>query len=155
MRFTMIKDNISKGQLYKALSPRIPRALDYLAEQSVYGFEEKRVELDGEDLFVLFQTYGSETFAAHRYESHRNYIDIQYILGGTEIIRVAHIDDLKVVQEYNPEKDIMFYEATDDGVDVKLKAGDFLILYPHDGHMPKLAWNSPETVNKIVAKIRL
>ncbi|MBN2628316.1 MAG: YhcH/YjgK/YiaL family protein [Spirochaetales bacterium] len=151
----MIKDTISKGPIYRNLSPRIAQALEFLAEQSVDGFEEKRVELDSKNLFVMYQTYDSETFLAHRYESHKNYIDIQYILGGTEVIRVADIEDLTVVQEYNPDKDIMFYEATDGGVDVKLKAGDFVILWPHDGHMPKLAWNTPETVRKIVVKIRL
>ncbi len=151
----MIKDTISQGDFYRGVSPRIAQALAFLAEQRADDFEVKKIELDGKNLFAMYQTYDSEVFDGHRYESHKNYIDIQFILEGTEVIRVADISDLEVVQEYNPEKDIMFYGATDGGIDVKLKAGDFVILWPQDGHMPKLAWNAPETVKKIVVKIKL
>ena len=150
----MIKDKIKYKETYGKMGDRIEKALDYLEGLKEGDFAPGTVELDGRNLFAMHQAYETESPADHRFESHRDYIDIQFMMSGSEVIRVADIGDLTLCEEYNPGKDIMFYDASD-GTDVKLRQGDFVILYPHDGHMPKLALGSPEGIRKVVIKIRI
>ena len=151
----MIKDTISNRKTYEGLKPELKKAFDFLADLDKDDFSVKTIEIDGRNLFVMLQTYETEFFKEHRYESHKNYLDIQFVLDGSEIIRVADISELSLSQEYNPDKDIMFYSGESDGIDVTLKAGDFVVLYPQDGHMPKLAAGTPGTLKKAVVKVKL
>ena len=151
----MIKDNITNRSTYEGLKPELKETLEFLAGLKGEDFSVKTIELDGRNRFVMLQSYETEAFSGHRYESHKNYLDIQYVLEGSETMRVADITGLVVSQDYNPDKDIMFYDGKDEGVDVVLKPGDFVVLYPQDGHMPKLAAGSPGVIKKAVAKIKL
>ena len=150
----MIKDNISNRNTYEGLKPELKETFDFLAGLKGGDFSEMTIELDGRNRFVMLQSYETEAFDGHRYESHKNYLDIQYVLEGSEIIRVADISGLAVFQDYDSGKDIMFYDGKAEGIDVILQPGDFVVLYPQDGHMPKLAAGSPGVIKKAVAKIR-
>jgi YhcH/YjgK/YiaL family protein len=61
---------------------------------------------------------------------------------------------LSATMEYDSEKDVILYDLAD-GTDVKLESGDFVILYPHDAHVPTLQSGSPADVKKIVLKVRV
>ena len=55
--------------------------------------------------------------------------------------------------EYNEEKDFMLFHHNDECTDYVLEAGDFLILYPQDVHMPGVCVNEKSPVRKIVVKV--
>lgn len=68
------------------------------------------------------------------FESHKKYIDIQYILEGTEQMEYADLQTLTVTQPYSEEGDCAL--ETGKGVLLTLNAGDFAIFCPEDGHKP-------------------
>ncbi len=68
------------------------------------------------------------------FETHKKYIDIQYVYDGTEVIGYADIDTLKVTKEYDAEGDYALHEG--EGVFFTLKPGDFAVFAPMDAHMP-------------------
>ncbi len=48
----------------------------------------------------------AEQYKAHKYECHRKYIDIQYVIGGEETIYVCRKEDLRdCLREYSEKKD--------------------------------------------------
>ena len=102
----------------------------------------------------MFQTYLTEGDRGRFYEAHQNYLDIQFILSGVEVIRVTNVETLQVSTPYDSGRDVALYNL-DPGTDVILYAGDFAILYPHEAHLPKLPLSSPAKVEKIVVKVRL
>lgn len=55
--------------------------------------------------------------------------------------------------EYNEEKDVMFFNHNDECTDYVLESGDFLILYPQDVHLPGVCDNERSLVRKIVVKV--
>jgi beta-galactosidase beta subunit len=65
------------------------------------------------------------------------------------------LDGLKVTEEYNPAKDIAFYETPKEITKVKLEPGLFCILFPDDAHLPCRQLNGPSEALKVVIKIRL
>jgi YhcH/YjgK/YiaL family protein len=150
----MISDTIRNRGVYAGLSPRIKTALDYLAATDFSEMAPGRYEIEGNDLFVLVQTYQSIPRDQGKWECHREYIDVQYIAEGVEQIGFSNIENLEVETEYNPEKDIEFFSG--DGDYVTLAKGAYAIFFPQDAHKPKLAPNkSADNVRKIVIKIRI
>lgn len=150
----MIADTVINRNVYSNISSRIKTALDYLATTDFSGMEPGRYEIDGNNLFALVQTYKSIPKEQGKWECHRNYIDIQYIVEGTEQIGYNNIVNMNVKTEYNPEKDIEI--LTGDGDYITLSEGSYAIFFPQDAHQPKVAPESkPSQVRKVVIKVKI
>ncbi|MBI5406089.1 MAG: YhcH/YjgK/YiaL family protein [Nitrospirae bacterium] len=61
---------------------------------------------------------------------------------------------MAVTEAYDIEKDICFGIVSKSEITpVYLQAGQLAVLYPEDGHAPKLAAGAPSRVTKIVVKV--
>jgi YhcH/YjgK/YiaL family protein len=150
----MIADVLKNRQIYGAISPRIKTALEYISKTDFSSMEPGRYELDGSNIFALVQAYDSIPKEQGKWECHKNYIDIQYIAEGDEQIGCNNIGKMKIITEYNPEKDIAFLSG--EGDFVTYSKGSFGIFFPEDAHMPKIAVNNtPAKVKKVVVKIKV
>jgi YhcH/YjgK/YiaL family protein len=150
----MISDTIKNKHQYAAISPRIKAAFDYLSATDFASMEPGRYEIDGNNLFALVQRYDSIPDEQAKWECHRRYIDIQFISEGVEQIGFRNIDKMKVVTEYNPEKDITFLSG--EGDYVTLIKDSYGIFFPQDAHKPKVAPKGiPGKVKKVVIKIKV
>lgn len=112
----------------------------------------KKIELD-EQSFVLEQAYNSKDREECFFESHRKYIDVQFILGGEEIIEVSNTNLLAVALAYNEELDFIKYEDKKGISSIILKAGNVAIFYPQDAHMPCIKVKESVKVIKAVVKV--
>lgn len=148
----MIKDNLLNAKIYYNLSQNIQEGLQWLVNTDLKNLSDGRYEVDGEKIFASIQTY--ETKEDAKYEAHRKYIDIQYLVSGTEQIGVTDIKNCNTCIEYNLEKDIEFFDMNKDELFIKLESCDFLILYPHDAHKPSISVNKEKSlVKKVVVKV--
>lgn len=112
-----------------------------------------KIALDGDHVFALVQSYVTEAVSAKKFESHRKYIDVQYLFQGEEIIRYAPIEQLTLSTPYNVEKDFMLYDLIPHDTSLLLRVGQFAIFYPEDGHVPGCLVTSPAPVRKVVLKV--
>lgn len=114
-----------------------------------------RHELCG-DSYYNVDVYTSKDPVVCRYEAHKKYIDIQYMVEGEELIYVTDIENLQISEHYSEEKDVMFFRG---GKNVKpelMTPGKYLIFYPHDGHKPSVRVGEVDsTVKKIVFKVKI
>jgi biofilm protein TabA len=150
----MIADVLKNIQLYSTISPGIKTALEYISRTDFSVMEPERFELDEGNLFVIIQKYDTQPKDQVKWECHRNYIDVQYIAEGKELIGFANIDKMKVSVPYNPEKDVEFLSG--EGDYVTLSKGSYGIFFPQDAHMPKVAPKDiPGKVVKVVIKIKV
>jgi YhcH/YjgK/YiaL family protein len=149
----MIYDSIAYAALHRGLSPRFAQAFGFLA-----GFDaatpDGRMPLDGDHLFALIGTYQTAAAATKPFESHRTYADIQFVAAGEEVIYTAPLDRLQVTTPYAPANDAALYTGPDD-TPLRLRPGDFCVLWPQDGHKPGCEWRVAATVKKVVIKVRL
>lgn len=89
------------------------------------------------------------------FEAHKQLYDIHIIISGEERICVSSVDDLAVVTEYEPLKDIMFLDGAAEKEYI-LKSGDWLVCLPEDAHKVGMAPNNAcIPVKKLVAKIKV
>ena len=145
----MVFDSIDHIGTYRNLDPRIARGLKIL-EQDFSAVKDGRYEVD-EDVWYTVQSY--ETKADNEFpESHQKYVDIQYMLNGTEIIGVGMLEEMEQVEAY-PERD--FYSNRGPVDRLTLSAGKFMILWPQDAHAPAIAAGEPAPVRKCVVKVRI
>jgi biofilm protein TabA len=117
----------------------------------LHSLEIGKTELKGKDLLVnVAQTNPKEKENA-KLETHKDYIDIQIPLSGTEIMGYTAAQDcLPVDAPYNAEKDITFFEGLAEDY-IAVKPGMFAIFFPQDGHAPGI---TPDGVKKIIVKVK-
>ncbi len=137
--------------LYKNISPRLAMGIDYILNFDP-ATPNGKYELDGRNVHVSISNTEYRNKEEISYEAHKNYIDIQYIVSGTEVMGYASIDDLEESVPYNAEKDILFYKG--EGNFINLKAEEFYIVFPCDAHMPVKTCGK-EGVRKVVVKVKL
>ena len=106
--------------------------------------KKKTVEIDGKNLFAIFQEYDTKFYA-----------DVQYIYEGSEIIGYCDLADVQGEIDYNAEKDIFFCKSKNLS-QVVLSAGQGAVLEPSDLHAPCMrVGGQPAHVKKIVFKVKL
>jgi YhcH/YjgK/YiaL family protein len=149
----MIIDTLDNAAAYESLGARFAKAFDYLRSDRPATDPIGRHELDGDNLFAVIDEYTSRPIEQGRFESHRKYADVQYVVAGQERIGYAPLDDMTPQQAYDPETDLEFF--TGNGVMLHVPAGTFTVFLPQDAHMPCIADKSPAPVRKVVVKIRI
>jgi len=149
----MIIDHIQNAESYAGISERIATALKCLGETDFSGLPDGEVEIRGDEIFALVQRYKTRPREQGKWEAHRNYIDVQFLAEGCELVGAGNIADMQVTEEYSPESDVLFLDGPGDFV--RLTKGKFAVLFPHDAHMPCVADGDATTVTKVVVKIKV
>ena len=128
------------------------QAFNFLKTADLKNLPLGKQELEGEHLFVTVAEYMGKEKSEALYESHKKYIDIQYVIKGEEIIGLTTLDKVKVVTPYDEEKDIAFYEF-EGGKYLKATPKNFFLFFPEDVHRPSLKTDENPLIRKIVVKI--
>jgi YhcH/YjgK/YiaL family protein len=130
------------------------KALEFLRQPSLEGLPDGTITLDGKRVFAIVQRYETIPADAPRFEYHREYVDVQYIAAGEEVIGWAPAGAMAMSEPYDAEKDIAFGTVgRDRWTAVRLGPGQAAVLYPEDGHAPRLSSGTVGPVIKIVVKI--
>ena len=154
----MILDTLAQSALYThlgdiALTARMRLAFDYLKAFSP-DVADGRYDVNGDAVFALVQSYATVDATQKKLESHRQYLDIQYVAEGLERIQHVPVDALVAATSYVPEKDCTHYRDSNRTTDLILGAGSFAIFFPNDGHKPGCSVDGPVRVKKVVMKVR-
>ncbi|MBQ3311182.1 YhcH/YjgK/YiaL family protein [bacterium] len=150
----MIKDSLEYIKNYFGLSDKIKLGLQYLAETDFSKLEKGKYEILGNEVFVNIQDYDTKPKNEGKWEAHRKYIDIQYIISGSEKIGVGSLKDFSSLIPYDDQKDLEFLETKKRTQFIDLGKKEFMILYPNDVHMPQIIRDdSSKHVRKAVLKI--
>lgn len=147
---TMRSSENSKFEEIKTFSQT---AYDFIVDFNSITYPDGKYELkDG--VYVNVLSYQTKDASLTTYETHEKYIDIQYILHGTEIILTEYLEQVEefIIKDYDVDNDVTFYNYNQGEVNI-LNAGDFLILPPNVAHRGAIAVNKPVPLKKIVIKV--
>ncbi|MGD9715277.1 MAG: YhcH/YjgK/YiaL family protein [Thermomicrobiales bacterium] len=143
-----------RGQV--ALTANLEKAIDFLIEHGGEEFPIGRQVIDGDSVYAEVQAYETVDDSEWRFEGHRSYLDIQYVVEGSEIIGWASIDDVEVTTPYVEAGDYWLGVAPAEKVTgVRLHAGQLAVLYPEDAHAPRRADGAVSPVRKLVVKVAI
>lgn len=127
---------------------------EYKSLENIKIGDCNKIVLD-ENCFVLEQAYISKDKKDCFFESHKKYIDIQYIFYGTEIMEVENINNLEIIQEYNESLDYVKHAQFINSSSLLIRENELAIFYPSDAHMPCLKVDKNEKIIKAVFKVAI
>jgi biofilm protein TabA len=134
---------------------RWDKAFAFLKDNDLPKLETRRYDIDGDNLYATVSEYITNNEEGAKYEAHRKYIDIQYVVSGKEKIGLAPLEQKKeVVTPYDSEKDFELMVFTS-GQDLKATPGRFYIFFPSDAHSPGLRDGDNSLVRKVVVKVKV
>jgi biofilm protein TabA len=109
--------------------------------------------IDGDNAYAIITEGPSKELNKAGWESHKKYIDLQYVIKGKERIDVVNIDKATVTKPYDEAKDGAAYTA--EGTSYFAEPGTFYLFFSQDVHRPNIKVNGFDTVKKLVIKIKV
>jgi YhcH/YjgK/YiaL family protein len=149
----MIIDSLKNASLYYGINERIAAGFEFLKKDDLVGMVPGKYEIDGSNVFALIQHYETKPQECGKWEAHRRYIDIQFVVQGIERMGYANLDRMEISVPYNEKDDYLLLAGSGDFFTVQ--AGTFVVFAPQDVHMPTLAVTAPQPVIKAVVKVRV
>ena len=146
----MIVDSLENAERYGRLHPGLAEGFAFLRRSDLAKLPNGRHELRGTQLFAIVSHDPGRGREKSLLESHRKYIDIQYIIEHPDVIGwLPTTRCTRVATPYDADKDIgFFYDRPPTWLEVP--SGFFAIFFPADVHAP-LATEGP--VHKVVVKV--
>jgi len=148
----MIVDHITNAEKYYCTHKLFDKAFNYLKKINFEELADGKYPIVGESCFAIVNRYttkkASESFA----ESHKKYIDIQYLVKGKEKIGYGYIKHFEN-KLYDIETDLQKHEGSLDFI--TLNKNNFAVFFPDDVHMPGIIASDYEDVLKVVIKIAI
>ena len=136
---------------FEKVHPRLGTAVAALRELAKKNPADGKYLIDGDNIFASVMSYNSAPVSEKKFELHRKYIDIQYIIWGNEIIGGAHEDALTPTE--GEGTDIEFFSMPEKFDEIRLSEGDLAIILPPEPHAPGIADGTSVAVKKIVVKV--
>jgi len=138
-----------------ALAPVLQQGLEYLKTTDFLTMAPGRYDLDGDNFYALVQVNKPVPKRERRAEVHAQYVDIQYVVEGAEIIGYCDVAHGGAVSEnLLAKQDVMFYKTVEHESELILTAGMYAIFFPWDIHRPSCYLPPYDTVKKVVLKIK-
>lgn len=146
----MILDTLENGARYQPLHEAFGKAFAFLSDPALAGLPPGRHAIDGDRLFAIVSDGPGRRREEAPLEVHRRYVDIQYVLSGTDEMGWAPAAACAPpAVPYDPDKDIAFLPDRPSAW-ISVPAGSFAIFFPEDAHAPLV---SEGIVRKVVVKI--
>jgi len=146
----MILDVIDNAHRYLALSKGFAEALEFLMRPALKELPVGRHEIDGDHVYAVVARDPGRRKGEALLETHEKYIDIQFILAGTDDMGwKPRMLCKQPAGEYDRQTDLQFFADEPDAW-LSVGPGAFAIFFPEDAHMPMI---SSGQIHKVVAKV--
>jgi biofilm protein TabA len=148
-------DNVNELMPYMSL--RIGAALAFLRDSDFETMEPGKYEVLGNDVYAKVENYETESATVKKVEAHKDFIDVQFVAKGRELIGVAPLTEEDVIEENLSDIDMYFYKKPQlKETDIILEKGDFLIIFPWELHRPGCSVGEKSSkVKKVIIKVRV
>ena len=146
----MILDVLENSPRYGALNAGFAKAFEFLSRPDLQDLPVGKYEIDGDRIYAMVAKEPGRRKEDALLETHEKYIDIQFILAGTDTMGWKPKSLCKQpTQGYDQNRDIQFFADKPDAW-LATESGAFAIFFPEDAHMPLI---SSGQIHKVVVKI--
>ena len=135
---------------YAPIIPGLEEAMNVVANLPNFEAATYPLSNDGK---IMVQVGQTKPWEGSELEVHHNYLDIQYVVKGQEIVGWAPTETLTLSGEFNTAKDKGMYAGVNDTM--LIREGYCYVVYPEDAHAPGKHLEQPNDLTKIVVKLKL
>lgn len=146
----MIIDNIQNAEKYDFISDDFQKAINFLRDYKKESLPEGKYKIT-EDAVAIVKRYETKDVVDCGYEAHRDCFDVQCIVSGEECIGWAPRSKMNEIS-YNEKSDQ--YALEGNGSLYPIHAGEMIIFFPDEAHMPCVAYKNNAPVEKVIIKIK-
>jgi YhcH/YjgK/YiaL family protein len=134
---------------------RWDKAFEFLKKSDLKTLEIKRHDIDGDNLYALVSEYLTKNEDVAKFEAHKKYIDIQYVISGTEQMSIAPLAmKSEILTPYDATKDIEFMNVKQ-ASHFTATPERFFLFFPSDIHRPSVKIGQNSQVRKVVIKVKV
>lgn len=145
----MIYDLIKNIGIYKGISSNLDTAIDYIMKTDLNELPLGKTVIDGDKVFINVQNAQTRELTDESYEIHKDYMDIQIDLEGTEVIATG-LDCVEALGDYKPDFQAVRAEQS---AACTMGSGRFIICMTGEAHAPGGYLHRPESIKKCVVKV--
>jgi biofilm protein TabA len=146
-------DKIQFAKQYHLNQTAWDKAFPYLKNTDLKTLANGRHVIDGDNVYAIVTEAPTKDYDKTAFESHRKYLDLQYVITGEENMAKAPVTTVTVNKPYDEAADIAYY--TGEGKIYTVPAGTFMLFFPSDAHRPNITPGGNKLVKKIVIKIKV
>ena len=151
----MIFDELKNAHVYFSLNERLKEGFQFLLNSDLKNLADGKHIIKGDEIYANIQTLKTKSLEEQKWEAHRKYIDIQYVIKGREKMGHGVLSNFdKTVIPYDINKDVIFLEGKNYNY-VNVQEGEFTIFYPDDVHAPMLSVEGSKEVKKVIVKVKV
>ena len=145
-------DKLQFAKQYQLNKAVWDKAFAYLKTTDLKTLANGRHVIDGENVYGIVTQAPTKDYDKTAFESHRKYIDLQYVITGEEKMAKAPVTSVTVSKPYEAAADIAYY--TGEGKIYSVPAASFMLFFPTEAHRPNITPGGNKVVKKIVIKIK-
>lgn len=145
-------DKVEFAKEYHAHKIWWNKAFLYIRDTDLASLTPGDHPIVGEDVFARITEGPLKKIDSSKWEAHRNFIDIHYVIRGREKIGIGLLSAATIIDPYNSKRDISFYKGK--GNYYIADPSTFFIAFPKHIHRPGLEVSGKENEKKLVIKIR-
>jgi biofilm protein TabA len=132
------------------------KAFAFLRDTDLENLAPGKYVLDEDHVYASVSEAATKNFEDTKWEAHRQYIDIQYVISGAESMGVAPLTGSTELEPFDPIKDLGFYNVLEDEcIYYPAAPGTFFIFFPHDAHRPCIRTEGTDWDKKVVIKVKV
>jgi len=128
------------------------KVFKFLQESDLTQMEIGKYPIEEEKCIAIISEYDTKDLNEAKIESHKNNIDLQYVITGKELIGLVSIEKTTVKIPYNDVKDVIIYDS--ENVEYHPATNEtFFLFFPGEIHQPGVKIKEKNHVKKLVIKI--
>jgi len=136
---------------YESNSAMWDKVFAFLGDSKLSTLAPGKYPVDGDKAYATITLGTPKNLEDVKWESHRKYIDLQYVIAGKVKLGVCPLSAAQVTEAYNEKTDAAHYTA--DGKYHVAAPGTFFLFFPGDVHRPDIKVKGYDTLKKMVIKI--
>jgi YhcH/YjgK/YiaL family protein len=142
------------GRFYKEYhaQPELWQAVFKFLCKDMATLEAGKYPLFGDKAFAMVSEYQTKKLIDSKWEAHRKYIDLQYVIEGEEKMGLLPLEKAAAPQGYDDTKDLIFF-GNNEGEYFQANQKVFFLFFPSDVHRPGIQIEGTVPVKKLVIKI--
>ncbi|SDE84119.1 YhcH/YjgK/YiaL family protein [Pricia antarctica] len=132
------------------------KAFEFLRSHDLDNMEPGKYVIDEGNVTAFVSETPTKEKEEIKWETHKNFNDLQYVIKGKAKMGVASATDSKFTSTmaYDSEKDVENY-SVENGKYFVSTPGTFFIFTPQDIHRPAIHVEGYDTIKKILIKVRV
>lgn len=128
------------------------KAFAFLGDSKLATMTPGKHPIDGDNVYATISASVPKKLEDVKWESHRKYIDLQYVISGKVKIGMASVSKAVVTKPYDESHDVANYNV--EGKYLIATPKEFFLFFPQDAHRPDIKVDGADSLKKLVIKIR-